>query len=52
MLEYVESGEFDALLMHWVRLEVERERQDKMIERYRSLTGAWAADRRSATVTG
>jgi hypothetical protein len=40
------------LLVHCIRLEVEQERQEEMIERCRSLTGAWAADRRSAAVTG
>jgi hypothetical protein len=46
MLEYVESAEFDDLLVHCICLEVEPERQEEMIERCRSLTGAWAADRR------
>jgi hypothetical protein len=49
-VEYVESPEFDDLIVHAVQLEVEPENQDKLIERSRSACGAWAADRRSATV--
>ena len=43
-VEYVESPEFDQLIVHCVRLEVEPERQEEMIERSRSSVGAWAAD--------
>jgi hypothetical protein len=49
-VEYVESPEFDDLIVHAVQLEVEPENQDKLIERSRSACGAWAADRRSAIV--
>jgi hypothetical protein len=43
-VEYVESSEFDDLIVRAIRLEVEHERQDEMIERCRSLTAQWAAD--------
>ena len=49
-VEYVESPEFDDLLVRSIRLEVESERQEEMIERCRTLTGAWAADERAAAV--
>ena len=49
-LEYVESSDFDDLILHAVQLEVEPENQEKLIERSRSACGAWAADRRAATV--
>jgi hypothetical protein len=49
-VEYVESPEFDDLLVRSIRLEVEPERQEEMIERCRSLTRAWAADERAAAV--
>ena len=45
-VDYVESGEFDDLLVHSIRLEVEPERQEEMIERCRGLTRQWAADER------
>jgi hypothetical protein len=45
MTEYVESPDFaDDVLVRSIRLEVESERQEEMIERCRSLIGAWAAD--------
>ena len=47
MVEYVESPEFDQLLVSCIRLEVEPERHDEMIERCRELTAAWAADQRA-----
>jgi hypothetical protein len=43
-VEYVESAEFDDLVTRAIQLEVERERQDEMIERCRTLTAQWAAD--------
>ena len=45
---YVESAEFDDLLVGSIRLEVEAERQEEMIERCRGLTARWAADERAA----
>jgi hypothetical protein len=45
MTEYVESPEFaDDVLVRSIRLEVEANRQEEMIERCRSLVGAWASD--------
>jgi hypothetical protein len=43
-VEYVESAAFDDLVVRAIRLEVERERQEEMIERCRSLTAQWAAN--------
>ena len=48
MVDYVESPEFDELIVRSVQLEVEPERQEAMIERSRELTRAWAADQRAA----
>jgi hypothetical protein len=48
VLDYVESPEFDGLVERAIRLEVETERQDEMIERCRALTNDWAADERVA----
>jgi len=47
-VEYVESPEFGDLLVRSIRLEVEPERQEEMIERCRSLVAEWAADERAA----
>jgi hypothetical protein len=47
-VEYVESPEFEELIVQCVRLEVEPERQEEMIERSRNSVGAWAADQRAA----
>jgi len=49
MVEYVGSPEFDDLLVHSIRLEVEPERQEEMIERCRGLVHQWAADQVRAT---
>jgi hypothetical protein len=49
---YVESPEFDDLVVTAIRLEVEPERHEEMIERCRSLTRAWAADQRAAASRG
>jgi hypothetical protein len=51
MLDYVESPEFDELVERSIRLEVEPERQDEMIDRCRGLTQTWAADERAALST-
>jgi hypothetical protein len=48
MVDYVESREFDDLVVTAIRLEVELERHEEMIERCRSLTRQWAADERAA----
>jgi hypothetical protein len=47
-VDYVESAEFDRLVERAIRLEVEPERQEEMIERCRRLTLEWAADERAA----
>jgi len=47
-VEYVESPEFDELIVQCVRLEVETKRQEEMIERSRSSVGACAADQSTA----
>jgi hypothetical protein len=47
-VDYVESRAFDELVVTAIRLEVEPERQEEMIERCRSLTREWAADERTA----
>ena len=48
VVEYVESREFDDLVVRSIRLEVEPERQEEMIERSRRLVGGWAADQRAS----
>jgi hypothetical protein len=50
-VEYVESSDFDDLIVHAVQLEVEPENQERMIERSQSACAAWAADRRAAAVS-
>jgi hypothetical protein len=50
-VEYVESSDFDELIVHAVQLEVEPENQEQMIERSRTACAAWAADRRAAAVS-
>ena len=50
-VEYVESSEFDDLIVHAVQLEVEPENQERMIERSRASAAAWATDRRAAAVS-
>ena len=44
----VGSPEFDDLLVHAIRLEVEAERQEEMIERCRRHVQQWAADEQAA----
>jgi hypothetical protein len=48
MADYVESPEFDELVVSSIRLEVDPERHEEMIERCRGLTSTWAADQRAA----
>jgi hypothetical protein len=43
VVEYVESSEFDEVVVSSMRAEVEPERQEEMIERSRSSVAAWAA---------
>ena len=47
VVEYVEGAEFADLVVTAIRLEVEPERQEEMIERCRRQVAAWAADQRS-----
>jgi hypothetical protein len=47
-VDYVESAAFDELVVTAIRLEVEPERQEEMIERCRGLTRQWAAEERAA----
>ena len=46
-LDYVESREFDAMLVSCIQGEVEAERHEEMIERCRTNVAAWAADERA-----
>jgi hypothetical protein len=50
MVEYVESPEFDELIVQTIRTEEPGEKQGRLIERSRSAVAAWATDRRGATV--
>jgi hypothetical protein len=52
MVEYVESPEFDEeVLVRAIRLEVEPERQEEMIERCRAGVSGWAADAKTAAAS-
>ena len=46
-VDYVDSRGFDELVVTAIRLEVEEERQEEMIDRCRSLTRQWSADERA-----
>jgi len=48
MVEYVESPEFDELIVQIIRTEEPEEKQERLIERSRSAVAAWASDRRAA----
>jgi hypothetical protein len=48
MVEYLDSPDFDAVLTSSIEAEVEAERHEEMIERCRTLVGAWAADQSTA----
>jgi hypothetical protein len=47
MVEYVESPEFDALIVEIIRTEEPEEKQERLIERSRTAVAAWAADCRA-----
>jgi hypothetical protein len=49
-IDYVESPEFDDLIVHAVQLEVEPERHEEMIARSRASVAAWCSDRRGAAL--
>ena len=51
-VEYVESPQFDTVLVSSIQAEVEAERHAEMIERCRTLVASWAADRRSEAARG
>jgi hypothetical protein len=48
IVEYVESSEFDDLIVQTIRTEEPDEKQERLIERSRSAVAAWAADQRAA----
>jgi hypothetical protein len=50
MVEYIESPEFDDLVVRVIRTEEPEEKQERLIERSRSAVAAWAADRQAARV--
>jgi hypothetical protein len=47
-VDYVESREFDRLIVEVIRSEEPEEKQERLIERSRASVAAWAADRRRA----
>ena len=49
MVDYVESSDFDRLLVDTVRDAFPAHEHDAFIAHYRGLLGAWAADQRSST---
>jgi hypothetical protein len=49
MVEYVESPEFDDLIVQIMRTEEPEEKQERLIERSRTAVAAWASDRRART---
>jgi hypothetical protein len=50
MVEYVESPEFDELIVQIIQTEEPEEKQERLIERSRTAVASWAADRRAARV--
>jgi hypothetical protein len=50
MVEYVESAEFDELIVQIIRTEEPEEKQERLIERSRTAVAAWASDRKAARV--
>jgi hypothetical protein len=50
MVEYVESPEFDELIVQTILTEEPEEKQERLIDRSRSAVAAWASDRRGAMV--
>jgi hypothetical protein len=51
MVEYVESLEFDELIVQIIRTEEPEEKQERLIDRSRTAVAAWAADRRRASAS-
>jgi hypothetical protein len=52
MVDYVESPEFDDLIVQVIRTEEPEEKQERLIERSRSAVGAWASDAAAGVHTG
>jgi hypothetical protein len=50
MVEYVESPEFDDLIVETIRTEEPAEKQERLIARSREAVAAWGSDRRAAPV--
>jgi hypothetical protein len=50
MIEFVESPEFDELIVQIIRGEEPEEKQERLIDRSRTAVAAWASDRRGAMV--
>jgi hypothetical protein len=50
MVEYVESPEFDELIVEIIRTEEPEEKQERLIERSRTAVAAWASDQKAARV--
>jgi hypothetical protein len=48
MIGYIESAEFDELLVRIIRAEEQPDMQESLIERSRVLVRAWAADEHAA----
>jgi hypothetical protein len=48
MVDYVESPEFDDLIVQVIRTEEPEEKQERLIDRSRAAVAAWASDRRTA----
>ena len=51
MVEYVESAEFDELVVQTIRTEEPEAKQERLIERSRAAVAAWAADRGATAVS-
>jgi hypothetical protein len=51
MVEFIESGEFDDILVHTVRTTFPQHEHEKFIAHYRGLLAAWAADQRTLSGT-
>ena len=49
--EYVESAEFDELVVQTIRTEEPEAKQERLIERSRAAVAAWAADRGATAVS-
>jgi hypothetical protein len=50
MIDYIESAEFDGLLVETIRSAFPPHEHDDFIPHYRGLLAAWARDQRAAHV--